>query len=201
MRKKESPEKIYSAALSVFAEYGFRKATLEDIADRLGMTKGNLYRYSKNKQDLYQSTVSWALLKWQTAVRDELNRHHDPKEQFTAMCFSAVAYLSENDDFRKVLSHDPDIFPMFPERDPFFEINRDSVLLIKNILKNGIQQGQFRPVDVEKVSEVIFMVYKMVIIRTYVLMEEKFVAEMFAEVFELLTNGLFAEREGLQNML
>ena len=65
MKPKEDISTIYEAALEVFAEYGFKKATLEDIAGQLGMTKGNLYRYARNKKDLYRNTVRYALLRWQ----------------------------------------------------------------------------------------------------------------------------------------
>ena len=51
MRKKEKQEAIYEAALRVFARYGFRKTTVEDIARELGMTKGNLYLYARDKRE------------------------------------------------------------------------------------------------------------------------------------------------------
>jgi TetR/AcrR family transcriptional regulator, cholesterol catabolism regulator len=41
-----------SAASDVFAEKGYRGATLKDIADRLGMLKGSLYYYIETKEDL-----------------------------------------------------------------------------------------------------------------------------------------------------
>ncbi len=195
MRKKENMEIIYEAALSVFAKFGFRKATLEDIASRLQMTKSNLYIYAPSKKELYRQTVAWALLRWQLRVREAVEQESGAKEKFTVMCFKAVAYLAEDEAFRQVLLHDPDIFPMFPVTDPFQEINRNSVLMIRNILLQGIQERTFRPVDPEKMAEVIFMIYKMFIIRTYIKTEEKQFQEAFADTFELLVNGLFVKSE------
>ena len=65
MKPRENIETIYKVALSVFAEFGYQKATMEDIAGKLDMTKGNLYLYVKNKKDLYHKTVTHALLGWQ----------------------------------------------------------------------------------------------------------------------------------------
>jgi len=191
MRKKEKIETIYKAALKVFADFGYKKTTVEDIAKQLNMTKGNLYLYVKNKKELYRETVSWALQKWQMRVAEAIEEEVEVKNRFHVMCFKAVEYLSRDDNFRRVLIHDPDIFPMFPEQDPFKEINRNSVLMIKNILEQGIREKKFRKVDTERVSEIIFLIYKMFIIRTYIKNNNRFMKQVFAETVELLTLGLY----------
>ncbi len=43
---------ILTAALAVFAELGYRQATLNDVADRVGVTKGCLYHYFESKEQL-----------------------------------------------------------------------------------------------------------------------------------------------------
>jgi AcrR family transcriptional regulator len=53
---------------------GSKKATLDDIAAELGMTKGNLYRYAENKKDLYRNTVRHAMLRWQGRVREAIEQ-------------------------------------------------------------------------------------------------------------------------------
>jgi AcrR family transcriptional regulator len=43
---------ILEAALSVFSDLGYTQATLNDVADRLGVTKGCLYHYFESKEQL-----------------------------------------------------------------------------------------------------------------------------------------------------
>lgn len=179
--------------MSVFAQYGFRKATLEDIANKLYMTKSNLYLYARNKKELYRNTVSWALLRWQGRVLEAVEKETDIRERFQVMCFKAVEYLSGDDDLRRVLIHDPDIFPVFTDKDPYQEINENSVALIKSILIQGIREKQFRPVDVTQVADIIFMIYKTVIVRTYIRSDEVFMRESFTEMMNLFTRGLFLD--------
>ena len=53
--KSEKYNKILSSAGAVFAEYGFYKATISQIATKAGVADGTLYLYFKNKDDiLYQ---------------------------------------------------------------------------------------------------------------------------------------------------
>lgn len=51
-------DEILKSALSLLAEKGYHGTTMEDIASHLFMTKGSIYYYFKDKQDLvYQSQL------------------------------------------------------------------------------------------------------------------------------------------------
>jgi AcrR family transcriptional regulator len=199
MRKKIAIEPVYDAALRVFAEFGYRKATVDDIAGALGMTKSNLYLYVENKKDLYEKSVCYALIKWQNKVRDAILGEATAEGQFFVMCRKAIDYLDDAPELRAILKRDPDIFPMFPIKDPYERINGDSVRMIRMILENGIRENVFRPVNAEKVSAVIFSIYKMFIIRTYICndTDRETIRGMFDDTLDLATRGLFlSTKEG-----
>lgn len=48
-RFDDQRQKILATAASVFSEKGFHRATMDDIAERLGTTKGSIYYYFKSK--------------------------------------------------------------------------------------------------------------------------------------------------------
>jgi AcrR family transcriptional regulator len=193
MKPRENIETIYQTALEIFSQYGFPKTTMDDIAGRLSMTKGNLYLYAKNKQDLYHKTAANALLKWQAKVAEAVAGQTDAKQKFLTMCFKAVEYLASDTHLRNLLLRDPDIFPMFPVKDPFEGINRNSVEMIKSILRQGMAEGAFRSFDIDRISEVIFMIYKMFIIRMYIKSDDRMIHKMFEDTIDLCTRGLFAD--------
>lgn len=58
---------ICDAALGVFAQYGFRRTSMEDIARAAGMSRPALYLYFRNKEDLARHL---ATLFYDRAVRD-----------------------------------------------------------------------------------------------------------------------------------
>lgn len=195
MKPREDIQTIYQTALAVFSEYGFQKTTMEDVAGRLNMTKGNLYLYVKNKKDLYHKTVAHALEAWQSRVLEAVAAEADVKEKFRIMCFKAVEYLAGDNLLRNLLVRDPEIFPMFSDKDPFADINGNSIALIRSIVAQGIAEGVFRPVDPARISDVVFMIYKMFIIRMYIRAEDKALQEMFEDTVDLCTRGLFAQSE------
>lgn len=50
-------ERILEAALELFAENGYLGASMSDIANRLGITKGALYKHYTGKQEILDSIV------------------------------------------------------------------------------------------------------------------------------------------------
>ncbi len=64
--KDDVRERIRHAALEVFAERGFKGATMPEIARRAGVAPANLYRYYDDKEALFAAVVP-----------DELARRHD----------------------------------------------------------------------------------------------------------------------------
>jgi AcrR family transcriptional regulator len=48
---------LLAAAMVVFADQGFGRATLQDVADRAGVTKGALYHYFDSKNQLFIELV------------------------------------------------------------------------------------------------------------------------------------------------
>ena len=51
----DTRERIQSVALELFAEQGYEKTSLREIAERLGVTKAALYYHFKSKEDIVRS--------------------------------------------------------------------------------------------------------------------------------------------------
>jgi AcrR family transcriptional regulator len=56
-RAEDRPREICTAALDVFSEKGFAAARVDEIARRAGVSKGTLYLYFKDKEDLFRAVV------------------------------------------------------------------------------------------------------------------------------------------------
>ena len=53
--RSDTREKIRAVALELFAEQGYEKTSLREIAERLGVTKAALYYHFKSKEDIVAS--------------------------------------------------------------------------------------------------------------------------------------------------
>jgi AcrR family transcriptional regulator len=59
--RPDTRARILDAALDVFSEYGFEGSSLQQIADRLDLTKAALYYYFRSKDELLEALVEPAI--------------------------------------------------------------------------------------------------------------------------------------------
>jgi AcrR family transcriptional regulator len=190
MDKPDKATQIFEAALPLFAHFGYRKTTVGDVADKVHMTKGNIYFYVKNKRDLYEKTVSHALEKWRQTIAFEIEPADSAMEKFAIVARRSFEYIDEQKDLRSLLMKDPDIFTLSPTEDRFYEVNYKAMMMLRDILKQGIDEGAFYPVDVDHVTEFLFSVYIMFLIKTYVKTNDSSGKKMYEEGLALIFRGL-----------
>ncbi len=93
-KKEEIRTQICDTALKLFAESGFKGSTMAEIAKAAGISVGNIYRYYMNKEDLFYSIITPALvtrLKSFLTKRKEALRGLDVTESRTADSFNSMA--------------------------------------------------------------------------------------------------------------
>ena len=56
-RKEARPQELLAAALDLFVDRGFAATRLDDVAAQAGVSKGTLYLYFTNKDDLFKAVV------------------------------------------------------------------------------------------------------------------------------------------------
>jgi AcrR family transcriptional regulator len=56
-RSRDTRSRLRELALKLFAEQGYEKTSLREIAEQLGVTKAALYYYFKSKEDIVRSLV------------------------------------------------------------------------------------------------------------------------------------------------
>ncbi len=190
MSRTIKENRIFDAALKLFAQYGYRKTTLEDVAGELGMTPGNIYFYVKNKNELYEKTVRSALDRWRESVALAVAAEKSAPEKFVVMAERSFEYLRDRDDITAILSRDPDIFTLSPDEDRFRDINEGAMRIMRDILAQGVREKSFHKMNVEHATDFLFSVYIMFLIRAYVKKEEGNVEEMFREGLRLILRGL-----------
>ena len=78
--QRQNRERILEAALDVFSTYGFRGATVDQIAAAAGMSKPNLLYYFSGKDDMQQGLLDRLLDIWLDPLR-ELHEEGEPLDE------------------------------------------------------------------------------------------------------------------------
>jgi AcrR family transcriptional regulator len=90
-RADERPREICAAALEVFAEKGFAAAKLDEIARRAGVSKGTLYLYFKDKQELFRAVVRSAIVPNIEAITSAVSALNAPVSDVVRMFLDGFA--------------------------------------------------------------------------------------------------------------
>jgi AcrR family transcriptional regulator len=88
-------EKILEAAIDLFFKAGFVKASIRDIAQKVGIAKSSVYEHFKSKDDiLYQIIIDLNAFIMRE-LKQVAGRHDSPLESLRAMIFWQVCVTTE----------------------------------------------------------------------------------------------------------
>ena len=144
--KKEIREDIIRAARKLFSRYGFRKTTMEDIAQATHKGKSSLYYYFPNKEKVFQAVIESEAAILRRALLDNTKDLQDAADKLKEHIRIRMKTMKTLVGYYHEARHEHDIHYSFIEklRETF---DRDEVKAIRNILDEGISQGQFQPLD------------------------------------------------------
>jgi AcrR family transcriptional regulator len=145
-------EEIIAAAAKVFQTKGYHAATVQDIADAVGILKGSLYHHVKSKEDLLY-----------LIVKEPIARIYERMAEIVASDLPAAeklrrAIVAQLEAFDQ---HYPHLFVYLHEREEMKRGFREQFKLSpkqyercwQQILREGVKSGEFRAdLDVEVVS-------------------------------------------------
>jgi AcrR family transcriptional regulator len=141
-------EKILTAAVRLFATHRFHEARMEDIAALAEVGKGTLYRYFKDKEELYLALLERGSAGMTLRLAEGVDRARSPREQLEAVAATVIRYFDENPYLFDLIQHaeamrKPDHeFPWQKARDVFAD-------LLAAIFAAAAARGDFRIDDPE----------------------------------------------------
>ena len=145
-------EEIIAAAAKVFQTKGYHAATVQDIADAVGILKGSLYHYVKSKEDLLYLIVKEPIARIYERMTEIVASELPAGEKLRG---AILAHLEAFD------RHYPHLFVYLHEREEMKRRFREQFKLSpkqyercwQQILREGVKSGEFRPdFDVQVVS-------------------------------------------------
>lgn len=74
---KQRRAKILAAATEVFIEQGYERTTMKHVMEAAGVSRGGLYHYFSNKEDLYEAILEDNLLREHTSTQNILKKKVD----------------------------------------------------------------------------------------------------------------------------
>lgn len=148
-RKDQRPSEVLAAALDVFVRRGYAATRLEDVASRAGVSKGTVYLYFSNKEELFKALVRETIVVEIDRFGREMADSTVPAaEQVRAALFRwwDVFGSTQLGGIAKLIIAEAGNFPALAQ---FFhdEVFGPSQRLLEHILESGMDRGELRRTD------------------------------------------------------
>lgn len=156
-RKEARPQELLAAALDLFVERGYAATRLDDVAARAGVSKGTLYLYFTNKEELFKAVVRENVL----PVIGEAEGIIDAYEGPSAKLFREIVLGWWERIGNTRLSGITKLMMAescnFPEVTQFYqdEVTARANAMVVRLLERGIERGEFRRIDVTQTTNVV----------------------------------------------
>nr|WP_314541781.1 TetR/AcrR family transcriptional regulator [uncultured Massilia sp.] len=156
-RKDARPQELLEAALDLFVERGYAATRLEDVARRAGVSKGTLYLYYENKEELFKAVVRSSIVPViddaEVSVAEYDGHSADLLRQLVMSWWQRLGATKVSGIIKLVTAESDN----FPELACFYQeevINRGTRAMT-TMLERGIARGDFRPINVPMMTQVL----------------------------------------------
>ncbi len=157
-RWAERPQEILEAAFAEFSRNGYATTTLDQIAERAGVTKGTIYVYFENKEHLFISMVHEFTKAAYDTVQGMYETHDGSTADLLRAQFSFIyQHIVEDRRRREVVRMLIAEAPRFPELADRYhqEILRPCLDMLRQAIQRGMDRGEFRRSSIIDTPQVI----------------------------------------------
>lgn len=144
-KKDLNREAILKIAQEIFSKYGYKKTTLDDIANAVRKGKSSLYYYFKSKEDLFQAVIMKEVDILGRELDKVINRNSDPVDKLRDYILTKLTIFRSLANFYHALENDVAAIGFIEDIKHKYEQNE--IRMIKRILIEGVRKNEFEIYD------------------------------------------------------
>lgn len=148
IKQEEIRETIINVARNIFAKFGFRKTTMEEIAQAARKGKSSIYHYFNSKEDIFNAVVEKETNALHFALTEAVNMASTPEDKLKAYIRTRMDTIGDLANLYSALRDEYLDHFSFIERIRS-QFDHKEIYMIKEILVEGVNKGDFNVEDHE----------------------------------------------------
>jgi AcrR family transcriptional regulator len=189
----ERRAQIIEAALACFSRKGYHNTTMDDIVAESGLSKGSLYWYFESKDDLFASALTSVFVDVGQEAVAALEQCTTASDKMRAVARAATGFSRAAEGLFNLFL---EFWASSPRREEASQLWVGLLAQYKDvvveIIEEGIQTGEFRPVDAEQLVWAMMAAYDG--LAAYIMLMPGLDLDRISQVFvETLLGGLMIE--------
>jgi AcrR family transcriptional regulator len=153
LRQRTSREEVLDAAAEAFIERGYAATSIDDVANRLGCTKGRVYHYFRTKGELFLGVHRRALDMALEAVRPIVATDAPAADKLSQMASAHALLMVEEASYMRLAVQHAEMALALEGRTPrqalldVFALRQEYEGYFERVIADGVRSGEFRDVN------------------------------------------------------
>lgn len=185
---------ILAAAIHGFAQAGYSSTEMDSIAERLGMSKGTIYRYFPSKEALFLAAVDEGMNQLKEAIGVARESAKDPIDSITNAIDAYLAFFDLHPEFTELLIQERAHFK--DRKTPTYFAHRDANLAPwRDLYRELIADGRVRDVPVDRILDVICQLVYGTMFTNYFAGRRVAIDQQFRDIVDIFFHGILTDGE------
>jgi AcrR family transcriptional regulator len=187
-------EAILDAATDLFAEFGYSDAVTKDLAERLQVGKGTIYRYFPSKHDLFMAAADRVMRRLRDHIESTLAGVVDPIERVEASTFGFMEFFAKHPKFVELLILERALFKDRTTPTYLAHHERNGARW-HDLYRDLIAEGRIREMPVDRITTVFIDLAYGTIFTNYFSGRCRSPEDQTRDVLDILFHGILGESE------
>jgi len=153
-QKQSKKDQILVAAKHIFAQNGYCRSRIDQIANYLGLAKGTIYTYFPSKKALFVAVFEQGIYSLLTSVSEIEQEFKHPQVRLQKAVRKFFEFFESDHELIEILMQVRSEFKQEYRR-IHMALYHNYIVKIQNDLRTGVDTGIFREMDVENTAEAI----------------------------------------------
>jgi len=144
-------EEILNFSSNLFLRYGIRKTTMEDVARICRIGKATLYKFFKNKEDLFKEVLRNEMENILSTMQERIRDIGSVKERLRILFETEYMILKSKSNLSDVLTQTGEFLDR-EIREIIIEFYERQRRIIRDLLSTGVKNGEIEVEDISLLS-------------------------------------------------
>lgn len=139
--------KILAAAEGLFLARNYAEVTMDQIAEKSGVTKGALYHHFSSKEELYLEFMHQDLAAKELMFRRAIGAGKSCRDRLSGLTLAYFELPRRKSDLIRLVRRDANVFPKGDRQRLVRAYQAALPELVEEVVRDGIKRGELAPAD------------------------------------------------------
>jgi AcrR family transcriptional regulator len=159
-KEKTRRKEILAAAREVFRKYGYKKTTMVDIANEVGLSQATLYHYFRNKEEIFIEKILEDHEKFREYRQKMITEDLSIRQQIVSFFCLKLDFFYSNHIYEQLaeLNHEK---ISENHRKKLDNLRRQEASYIKSLLESAVQNSELSSsINTTRLASMIFRIFQ-----------------------------------------